>query len=729
MEHSTLFRSVVAILCVCAVLNTYAQSISFVITNESCELGNDGAVNATVSGGQPPYQFSWNNGATTEDLLNVPAGTYVLTVTDDNNDQWFDFATVSEDVLVINTNNAWSFFYDGGAHLPCPYNCNGQIGIVTPLFTNATPPYQNIDLYDSDFNLFPWLGTTNDIYVFGGICANETLELYVVDANGCGAHTFIPVIGPDPISTPIFTPTAASNGLPNGAVDVDLGLSSGTFILQVINDQNNVVTMQNSSGGLHTFDDLYGGNYTLRVIYEATHDQCYEDHSFSIPDLSVSGLVEGTVFEDYNANCIQELGEPGIPNMVIEIDPGPHYAISNQNGIYQYVLPYGAYEISQTSTAVDQLCPLNDPENFTISMGTPAAQIDFADSSLTELDVELLQAHGLARPGFVFHQTLLIKNNSAESTGTITLTYIHDAFLQPDSSSQVYSVAGNELTWTLPAISGYQQTIVHVYLTVSSSVQLGTVLINSGSVSCAEPELPLANNIFDDPVVVTGAYDPNDKLSFPEGSFLLEQDSVIDYTIRFQNTGTDTAFNVVITDTLTADLDLSTLQIGAASHPFEYTLEAGRVLKFTFPNILLPDSNVNEPASHGYVGFRIRPIDGLQVGSMITNVANIYFDFNAPVITDPNILMIDAPTGIRVNSEDAILVFPNPTRGSVEISSNGALIERIEVHAMDGRMVLSKTIGSARTSLDLQPLSRGAYVIRSVTAEGKWQSHELILLP
>ena len=129
------------------------------------------------------------------------------------------------------------------------------------------------------------------------------------------------------------------------------------------------------------------------------------------------------------------------------------------------------------------------------------------------------------------------------------------------------------------------------------------------------------------------------------GQFFIDQDEWIDYVVRFQNTGTDTAFTVVITDTLAAELDMASFQQGLASHAFEVEFKPGRVVEWTFSDILLPDSNVNEPASHGLVKLRIKPVQPVLAGSVIENVANIYFDFNDPVITDPSMLVAEFSTG------------------------------------------------------------------------------------
>ncbi|MCB9355527.1 MAG: hypothetical protein H6575_13245 [Lewinellaceae bacterium] len=136
---------------------------------------------------------------------------------------------------------------------------------------------------------------------------------------------------------------------------------------------------------------------------------------------------------------------------------------------------------------------------------------------------------------------------------------------------------------------------------------------------------------------VVGSYDPNDKQGFPVGygnEHFIKPHTDLNYLIRFQNTGTDTAFTVVVRDTLSKWLDPASVRPGAASHPFTWSLEENGILVFHFDNILLPDSNVNEAASHGFVQFGVSQQPDVALGAAIENTAAIYFDFNAPVITN-----------------------------------------------------------------------------------------------
>jgi uncharacterized repeat protein (TIGR01451 family) len=166
-----------------------------------------------------------------------------------------------------------------------------------------------------------------------------------------------------------------------------------------------------------------------------------------------------------------------------------------------------------------------------------------------------------------------------------------------------------------------------------------------------------------------GSFDPNDKQGFPIGAgaehhILPGQE--IEYLIRFQNTGTDTAFRVVIRDTLSPWLDPASIRVGAASHPMQFSLLEYGILKFDFSNILLPDSNINEAASHGFVKFRIAQIPNIPLGTTIFNQAGIYFDFNDPVITNQTWHTVD--TG-----------FLNQISSVIESDANTLIISRLEI--------------------------------------------------
>lgn len=170
--------------------------------------------------------------------------------------------------------------------------------------------------------------------------------------------------------------------------------------------------------------------------------------------------------------------------------------------------------------------------------------------------------------------------------------------------------------------------------------------------------------------LVMGSFDPNDKAGSPAG--LGEDHEILpgqrlEYMIRFQNTGNDTAFTVVIRDTLSMDLDIFSVVPGVSSHQNTFTMHGPRVLEWRFDNILLADSNVNEPASHGFVVFQVDQVNDLPLGTVINNTAAIYFDFNEPVITNTTFHMVNVPqypdisTGIAgADNTGSLQIWPNP---------------------------------------------------------------------
>lgn len=224
-----------------------------------------------------------------------------------------------------------------------------------------------------------------------------------------------------------------------------------------------------------------------------------------------------------------------------------------------------------------------------------------------------------------------------------------------------------------------------------------------------------------------GSYDPNDKTGYPTGygdENYIEVGQDIEYKIRFQNTGTAPARKVVIRDTLGIELDLSTLVIGAASHDFTWEILTGRILTFTFDDIMLPDSTSNEPESHGFVKFRINQIPNLDLGTVIYNNAGIYFDFNQPVITNTtfhtlgeDFIMMDlvSSTSSNIVEDEMILIAPNPMKDEAIVvieNANQGLDYSLELYNMQGQSILKDTNNQGTFTIRRQQLSPGMYLLR-----------------
>ena len=143
------------------------------------------------------------------------------------------------------------------------------------------------------------------------------------------------------------------------------------------------------------------------------------------------------------------------------------------------------------------------------------------------------------------------------------------------------------------------------------------------------------------------------------------------------------------------------------------------VLHFVFNEIMLPDSNANEPESHGFVSFSIRPNTDLALGETVQNIANIYFDFNEPVITDPCELTIDISNAVpSVIAQEASAVYPIPALDHITVILPNGSVYQGEVIATDGRVV--QRVSAVRTNdrINVASLSPGTYVIILQSAAG-----------
>ena len=232
-------------------------------------------------------------------------------------------------------------------------------------------------------------------------------------------------------------------------------------------------------------------------------------------------------------------------------------------------------------------------------------------------------------------------------------------------------------------------------------------------------------------MTVVGPFDPNDKQALPKGvgeEHYISPDNDIQYTIRFQNVGTDTAFRVVIRDTISNKLDPSTIIPGPSSHPYDWRLNDNGHLTFIFQNIALPDSTTNPAGSQGFVTFKIAQQHDLPDGTLIENRAGIYFDFNAPIITNTyfhNVFrFLDIPSGSVTVSEPEMRVdvMPNPM-------SNGAWIQlkstrplgqlQLSLFDSQGRKVKDLTTKDNKFWLERGDLPSGLYFF-TINSEGEW---------
>ncbi len=264
------------------------------------------------------------------------------------------------------------------------------------------------------------------------------------------------------------------------------------------------------------------------------------------------------------------------------------------------------------------------------------------------------------------------------------------------------------------------------------------------SVSLTLPlNFPPSDNIQSSTVcqILLNGYDPNDKLVTPIGftsNGIVPPNTRLNYTVRFQNTGNDTAFNVVIIDSLDFNLDPESFILGPASHPNEFFMQttmAGKTyLIWVFRNILLPDSGINEPASNGLVSFSIKPKPGIPLGSEARNDAGIYFDFNSPVITNQTLTTFDliqyrdstlvgvvreVTTGANIAAAIHCKLYPNPLNAQ-ELTIETSEPSWLSIVDLMGKEIVQEKLLKGKNHIQ-QQLLKGLYVVKIHSEAGLWR--------
>ncbi|MCU0345468.1 MAG: T9SS type A sorting domain-containing protein [Saprospiraceae bacterium] len=323
-----------------------------------------------------------------------------------------------------------------------------------------------------------------------------------------------------------------------------------------------------------------------------------------------------------------------------------------------------------------------------------------------------------------------ITNQGDDMTEPVEYVVIEDIMIQMTADdlllnggeTRTVSVPANGATWRLEA----KEAAYHPYETFASATVEGCPdgagptnlgIVNLFPMPDESPfeDIDCQENL--------GSFDPNDKTGYPLGvgdQRFIKPGQPLDYRIRFQNTGTYTAFTVVIIDSLPETLDPASITMLGSSHPYTFQLDGRGVAKFIFNDIMLPDSNANEPLSHGFVKFSIAQKPGLALGTTIENEAAIYFDFNEPVITNRTLHTLGEDFLMEVSASQTLVkgvemdVFPNPFEAVANFRFNGMELSAglLTVFDQQGRPLSTTPFTGATCRFDGTGLSSGIYFFK-----------------
>ncbi len=570
----------------------------------------------------------------------------------------------------------------------------------------------------------------------------------------------------------------------NCAYDAEQGIEGLNILLAPLN-----ILAQSNAQGFWFFDSIPNGNYQAildTVALQSWSLTCPAIRSFTVSNptnyttVSMFGLYSDTpcsqpnisVFAPSLTRCFSNQsiyvnacnglfasGEVTSPFVEIELDPNltvnsASTSYSNLgNGVYRFDLgdlnagQCNNFTLSTTvscnATLGQTLCinaKLAPVENCILDQTPNYTNFDAGVGGvapcLSPWDQSNLVVEGFCSNDTVF---FTVFNTSDSTSGDMQCyspirVYLDGVLVIGDSiklnggQSQTFPFFGNGQTWSFQV----DQNPLHPgNSNPSSFVEL------CGNASNWTPEV--ANELPQndaDPIidiycgVVVGSHDPNEKEGFPSGigvENFIQANQQLQYVVRFQNTGTAVAYTVVVRDTLDANLNIFSVVPGVASHPYTFRMYGQRVLEWTFNNILLADSTTDEPNSHGFLTFTVEQNPSLNPLTKIYNQADIYFDFNEPVITNQTMHTIIDNHPILVSnskimvSDDVFEVYPNPTEeiATIEYHSETNKTCLLTISDMLGRAIVQKKLGikKGKNIIPFQINAKGLFIINLFNSE------------
>jgi uncharacterized repeat protein (TIGR01451 family) len=450
-----------------------------------------------------------------------------------------------------------------------------------------------------------------------------------------------------------------------------------------------------------------------------------------------NNCYSGYVFCDANGNGIMNAGELPIPfaPVYLGVSPNSNSSITvytDSTGYFSYCgqigtsntaiawlnsrwLAYQGYTAnSSLITLVGSATGNNQPGFFAVNCG---------GISCTDLWTTVTPWIG-----YYQNTTAQIKlswgNYGPISAGNYQLTLTYPIGVTVNLASiqnSGYTISGNTITWNLANLNATFTN--HDFI----SFQLPSGLINGAQhyfTSTISPinstDCNLVNNSSSLLQILGNSYDPNDKTvqrsdfytttPISMGAEILDanQQDVLTYTIRFQNTGTAPAQNVYILDTLSSNLNWSTFSLINATHPVQVVHQPNGLVRFEFNQIWLADSTTNEPESHGSLVYRITEKSTCLAGCEIKNTAYIYFDWNEAIITNTTYNVNESINGIDQDETNDWVLYPNPAKNSIQI--RGLETFKYEIYDFAGKLLLHGE-GTENEKLDIRELMTGAYIL------------------
>jgi uncharacterized repeat protein (TIGR01451 family) len=467
-----------------------------------------------------------------------------------------------------------------------------------------------------------------------------------------------------------------------------------------------------------------------QTIYSLGLPLCLDGDPVNNPNNCHSVNITGAVYTDLNGNCTYNSVDLNSENIPIKLFDSQNNFLAQSysiNGVYSFsnLLP-GTFQvkIDTTNLPITMSCGQSSAQNLVLSAANQTIQnVNFPLSCNADYDVyvQSISSQGWVFPGQLHVLRTNITDNetwynldcdNTTTSGTVSIQVNGPvSFVAPAVGALTPTVNGNNYSYFISDFNTLNPNSFGLSFMTDTTAQFTDRICVQVEISPNPIDADTTNNIYDFCYNVVNSYDPNMKEVYPV-NVLPGYDDWFTYTIHFQNTGNAPAFNIRLRDTLDTQLDLNTFEVLGYSHPANVTV-SGNILTVRFNNIMLPDSTSDYEGSMGYFQYRIKPTPNLPNGSQISNTAYIYFDYNAPIITNTtqnNFDITVSATNLKLNPE-SFEIYPNPSTGVFTIK-DAKNIQRVEVYNIMGQEIAvfaGDNTNKVSKQINLSNYSKGIY--------------------
>ncbi|MBP7274363.1 MAG: T9SS type A sorting domain-containing protein [Saprospiraceae bacterium] len=714
-----------------SIVNNPACNFVVVPTIEYASCSDLGSITLSVSEGTPPFSYNWTpNGWTGPVIPEAAAGTYSVTITDAIGCSQLFTYTVWDSVQVFlqcySVNNGVNVEAFGGT---TPYTFNWSNGATTQAQTDLPSGAYTVTVLDAAgcSATCTTQFQSNRSQIVGKVYndTNDDCSLSVGETGNAGWRVRA------------AKGTDVRYALANSSGSYIIHTDTGTYELMLLPPLNNNF-WQYCQSSYFVNSSPIGDLDTLDIPYQAIVDCPLMTVDISVPFLRRCNTNYYNVYYCNNGTVVATGAHIDVTLDAVYSITGSTQTYTNLgNNVYRFNI--GTVDVGTCGS-------------FSFNA--------FINCSAVLSSTHCAEAHIFPDTACVFNPlwsgaSVQLTTNCTDSihftlknvgTGDMAaeknyfvieddVMYIFDSFQLDAGDSISVAVPANGSTYRMIAEQeeyhpgNNSPTIAIEGWGTNGAGGFSTGFMNMFSPNDADPYLDI------DCKPIIGSYDPNEKLASPTGyreEHYIEPNTDIEYQINFQNTGNDTAFLVVVRDTLSNLVNVETVYPSVSSHPYRFSIDSSNILVFTFENILLPDSFVNEAASHGYVKYRISQKAENAIGEVIKNSAAIYFDGNDPVITNETYHIIGRDFVEVVSTHDVVntlayRAYPNPFSESVhfELPVNTNAYS-FYLYNANGVLIQQFTAADNQFDIPRKRLLSGIYFFRILDMQGRIATGKLI---